>query len=354
MPGTNPVTSKSIRRGSVNGEYCDNDVYEMFRFYYRPRIEGYLEVLRNQIKAGETNTLYNSVFAAQNVAIVNNWIDNGFDGALLEPFAGTTIEAVEIINESLKRQNSSLLMMVKAISAKTNAKDEIRSSEIFFDGETTLTLVCGSEDSDIRYTMDGSDPELNSAKYVGPITITEDFCTVKSRAFKTTYLPSAIHTTKLRKKVYQEAVGVENPVNGVAYEIYEGQWEQLPDFKRHDAVDSGFTNLLTDKVVSDREKVGLKLTGLIKVGQKGMYTFYTTSDNGDKLFIDGHEIVDNDGHHAPFCQVGYALLESGYHGLEVQFYNNQGPGSLRVEYEGPGISRREVSEEVLFRANTEK
>ena len=36
---------------------------------------------------------------------------------------------------------------------------------------------------------------------------------------------------------------------------------------------------------------------LINIPEKGVYRFYTYSDDGSKLFIDGKAIVDNDGSH---------------------------------------------------------
>ena len=83
--------------------------------------------------------------------------------------------------------------------------------------------------------------------------------------------------------------------------------------------------------------------------KKGIYTFFTNSDNGDKLYIDGEEIVNNDGHHPPLWKFGPAFLMPGYHTISAIFYNNQGPGSLDITYEGPDLPRIKIPTEVLFR-----
>ena len=37
---------------------------------------------------------------------------------------------------------------------------------------------------------------------------------------------------------------------------------------------------------------------LMRIPQKGVYRFYTYSDDGSVLYIDGHKVVDNDGGHS--------------------------------------------------------
>ena len=45
------------------------------------------------------------------------------------------------------------------------------------------------------------------------------------------------------------------------------------------------------------EKYALQFEGYLKINNDGVYTFSTLSDDGSKLFIDGEEIVNNDGAH---------------------------------------------------------
>lgn len=42
-----------------------------------------------------------------------------------------------------------------------------------------------------------------------------------------------------------------------------------------------------------------QFTGLMDVPIDGEYTFYTTSDEGSKLYIGNTEVVNNDGVHSP-------------------------------------------------------
>ena len=50
---------------------------------------------------------------------------------------------------------------------------------------------------------------------------------------------------------------------------------------------------------------------LVKIPERGVYRFYTFSDDGSKLYIDGKLIVDNDGGHSGRRAEGKVALEAG-------------------------------------------
>ncbi|MDA9353604.1 PA14 domain-containing protein, partial [Flavobacteriaceae bacterium] len=50
--------------------------------------------------------------------------------------------------------------------------------------------------------------------------------------------------------------------------------------------------------VGDTGSFAVRYTGYISITTNGTYTFFTSSDDGSKLLIDGVEIVNNDGSHA--------------------------------------------------------
>jgi hypothetical protein len=82
----------------------------------------------------------------------------------------------------------------------------------------------------------------------------------------------------------------------------------------------------------------------------GDYTFYTSSDDGSKLYIDGTQVVDNDGLHGMQWVGGTINLIAGEHMIEVIMFENGGGEGLEVEVEGPGIPRIPIPNEVLFLA----
>lgn len=78
-------------------------------------------------------------------------------------------------------------------------------------------------------------------------------------------------------------------------------------------------------------------TGRFYVDAPGNYQFRLTSDDGSKLYIDGHLVVDNDGiHTAGHVRTGSVDLSGGIHRIRVSYY--QGPPyylALVLEVAGP-------------------
>jgi len=101
----------------------------------------------------------------------------------------------------------------------------------------------------------------------------------------------------------------------------------------------------------DEETFSIRYTGLINISTPGDYTFFTTSDDGSKLFIDGIEVVDNDGLHAAQEESGTITLSSGEHTIRVLFFENNLDESLAVSYSGPSIPKIALPFSIL-RANS--
>lgn len=85
--------------------------------------------------------------------------------------------------------------------------------------------------------------------------------------------------------------------NGLCYLYYEGEWDRLPNFQTLSAVKSGKIEQPNISVANRFEQMALQFYGYIEVKKNGLYTFYTQSDDGSKIYIDGKLLVINDGIH---------------------------------------------------------
>jgi len=90
------------------------------------------------------------------------------------------------------------------------------------------------------------------------------------------------------------------------------------------------------------EFFGVVYDGYINVPADGNYTFYTTSDDGSSLMIDGVLITDNDGAHGESEEAGYVKLAAGLHKVKVQYYNGSSDFAFAVAVEGPGLKKQAV------------
>ena len=131
-------------------------------------------------------------------------------------------------------------------------------------------------------------------------------------------------------------------IAGLKWEYYEASFGGVADFDKLSAKAAGDTLELTAKLAQRGESFGLRFTGLIEVPADGDYTFWTQSDDGSALDVDGQRIVDNDGDHAPVERSGKVKLTKGLHGFEVRFYQNGAGFEFKVRWAGPGFARQAI------------
>ena len=219
---------------------------------------------------------------------------------------------------------------------------------VFIDKAEVTLKVPDEEDTEIRYTLDGTEPTTQSIKYTEPIELTET-ATIKARAFKEGYRSSDMLTCSWAKVTYREPVAPTGVVNGLNYRYYEGQWAKLPDFEKLKAVESGTTDNFNINLVRQDDDFALTFNGYIDVPYDGIYTFYLVSDDGSKLYIGEQLVIDNDGLHVPIEKSGQVALWAGKHAITVTFFEREVVEELKVYYSGPRINKQLVPATVLFR-----
>jgi len=84
----------------------------------------------------------------------------------------------------------------------------------------------------------------------------------------------------------------------------------------------------------------LRFTGTLAIPKAGSYTFFTQSDDGSRLYLDGKLVVNNDGLHGMSEKSGKIALQSGAHAIVVTYFNNGGGEGLNVSWQGPGMSKQ--------------
>lgn len=142
--------------------------------------------------------------------------------------------------------------------------------------------------------------------------------------------------------------------NGLQYAYYEGKWKNLPDFGNLAAKKKGIVSNFTLSPRNIEDYYAFLFYGYIKIEKSGTYTFYTSSDDGSRLYIGSKMVVNNDGRHAMQEKSGQMYLSQGVHSIKVHFFEYKGKEKLNVSYAGPGISKRTIPDYMLFTENTEK
>ncbi|AEM70885.1 C-type lectin domain protein [Allomuricauda ruestringensis DSM 13258] len=182
-------------------------------------------------------------------------------------------------------------------------------------------------------------------------------------------LPSTGSTLEIRVRMYNDSSNEYYYIDDVTVEGNLSLCSGEVDFQFYDSVPPGntvdniptsgsigtgtFTSFNVDALQNqedpgDADNFSIRYSGYIQIDTEGTYTFYTSSDDGSKLFIDGTEVVDNDGNHGTQERSGNISLTTGLHAITVLFFENGGGETLNVQYQGPSLSKQNVPFSKLY------
>lgn len=203
---------------------------------------------------------------------------------------------------------------------------------IFADGYL-IELLSPNPAAQICYTLDGTTPTAESARYTTPVTIRE-----QSRLQAIEVWPdgraSEPLAVLLRKVPMREAVAVDGAKPGLQFAVYPGQYDKLPDFATLRPKETRSVRDLDLKSTGMEDDYAAVFDGLISIPTDGVYRFTLGSDDGSRLWIDGHLLVDHDGLHAYSEKSGDDALEAGLHAIRVEYFERGGASWLRLFMRG--------------------
>ena len=215
-------------------------------------------------------------------------------------------------------------------------------------GPATVALSNGVPGSSIYYTTDGSEPDEKAELYTGPLTLApDDEITLKSVTVMPGGRRSAVMTGLFRKSELKEASPVESLNQGLRFTLYRGEYNSVADISG-DADTTGTVTTVSIPAGAPAENFGLLLEGYIMAPADGIFSFFTGSDDGVRIYIDGEPVVDGDEIHHGITNEGRVALKTGMHRITVRYFQRLYRQSLSLSWEGPGVARQVVPAEVLF------
>lgn len=204
-------------------------------------------------------------------------------------------------------------------------------NEQVFQKKTRVAMEAVDSDHEIRYTLDGSDPNAASALYVGPFEIAQT-ATLKARCFNQKGNASRMVKREFRKMKPQKATKKATK-SGLFYKYYEGSWDSLPNFEELEVIKSGLVNMAGIAEVDHRENhFGVVLEGYLRVPETQTYTLFTYSDDGSKLYLNEELLIDSDGNHSARYVYGTTILEKGLHKIRIEYFEGGGGNYLSAGF----------------------
>ncbi|MCK4749744.1 MAG: chitobiase/beta-hexosaminidase C-terminal domain-containing protein, partial [Bacteroidales bacterium] len=224
----------------------------------------------------------------------------------------------------------------------------LQSNEYFYGSSTRVVLAGAPKGTEIRYTLDGSEPDLDAKLYTQPIKI-DKTTVVKMRTFKNGIVQSLCINTVVKKMEYPDPGLAYGLKKGLKYNYYEKKYNSFTEVGEDAPDASGIVSSVTLEIPEmGNGEFALDFTGYLDLPEDGKYTFYLKSDDGSGLYIDGHEAINHDGKHAPTVKSESLTLRAGKLPVHIKYYEVGGGRSLQLSWEGPGFKKQEIPARVLF------
>lgn len=201
-----------------------------------------------------------------------------------------------------------------------------------FPSHVEVTITGDVEGAQIYYTLDGSSPTNHSTKYEGPFTLDRS---------------AVVQAVVCRNRQYGKTgnamirVIPEGQQPKVAYKYYENMMKKsLPDFHTLGRpTREGYVHefSLDELEVEEKDHFAILFTTKLDIAEAGKYTFGVISDDGAKLYIDGKEVIDNDGSHSADMKYGNIELAQGIHDVRVEYFDDYMGQKLEVYYKSDSL-----------------
>ena len=224
---------------------------------------------------------------------------------------------------------------------------KIETQERYFKDSIAISLSCEESGTEIRYTLDGSDPTGKSILYKTPFQLKKS-ATLKARSYAKDSYPSFPASAEFTKLELRKSFKKDNLQPGLQSSYFEGYCVKLADMKQYHIISTSILSKFDVTAIKDYRSFGYYFKGYVKVPETGTYTFYLNSNDGSNLMIDGKMELTNDGFHRAQEKVCKVLLEKGYHTISVDYFQMGGAKALTVSWSFENGKKEEISSEILF------
>jgi hypothetical protein len=218
--------------------------------------------------------------------------------------------------------------------------------------------------TEIRYTIDGTEPTAQSPRYRGPFTIRASTI-VRARSF-VNGSPTAAPEGRVDYRLVAGRAPVTASVSpGLEYEYFADttkepafrmnwpvRWRVEHPENRSDDLRPKRSGTVANFSLAPRdtnEMFSFRYTGYIRVPRTGVYTFLARSDDGAGLWIGEQNVFWSLGQSPKTTETwGQAALQAGLQPITVGYFQAYGPMQLEMYIEGPGMPRQRIGDALLF------
>ncbi|WP_379089406.1 family 20 glycosylhydrolase [Pedobacter sp. UC225_65] len=199
----------------------------------------------------------------------------------------------------------------------------------------------------LRYTTDGTWPTPTSSVLPTSLTITKPM-QLNMAAFTGRGTRGDVYTVNYKKSTYLKALDVSNLKKGLKFYYYPKFYKSVTLINTKDLAKEAITNAIEIPVENKAGSFATKHMGYFYAKETGVYTFALRSDDGSVLKIANQQLIDNDGMHSSKEMVAQIALQKGYHPFELLFIEGGGGYTLKLQYQTPKGTLKDIDANVLF------
>jgi glucose/arabinose dehydrogenase len=93
----------------------------------------------------------------------------------------------------------------------------------------------------------------------------------------------------------------------------------------------------------------VRWSGQVRAKVSGTHTFFTTSDDGVRLFVNGTQVINNFTDHSAVENSGTIALTAGQlYDIRMEFYENGGQAVAQLRWSAPGVAKEVIPQANLY------
>jgi len=215
-----------------------------------------------------------------------------------------------------------------------------------FTNSVMVTLSDSISGASIYYTLDGSTPTTNSILYTGPFVLTTN---AGVQAMAT--MPGAPNGTVAVATFYNSAslgTGVGLLGEYFANTLYTAPFQGSPLVRTDATINFDWNSNSPDPSIPATDYT-VRWTGLVQPLFNETYTFFTTTDDGVRLWVNGQLLIDHWVPQSPTTWGASIALQAGQmYTIDMEYFQQAGGAVASLLWSSPSTATTNVPQSQLY------